>query len=83
MNIAVRALVLIGIAHFSSTAAAQSMAIAWDLYVFPSNQQTPEVQMNEERECTQWSRQMTGVDPANPAAGVRVEIVDPGAIVGG
>lgn len=59
-----------GCCVLAGSVAAQSMAIAWDLYVFPSNQQSAETQMNDELECMQWSRQMTGVDPGNPGAGV-------------
>jgi hypothetical protein len=37
----------------AGSVSAQSMAIAWDLYVYPSNQQTAETQMSDERECAQ------------------------------
>jgi hypothetical protein len=47
---------------------AQSMAAAWGLYVYPSAGQTAEQQTKDELQCKDWSKQMTGIDPANPAA---------------
>ncbi|MDX1351237.1 MAG: glycine zipper domain-containing protein [Putridiphycobacter sp.] len=36
------------------------------LYVFPSNNQSPEQQATDESECFTWAKNQTGVDPLNP-----------------
>jgi hypothetical protein len=66
------AVIFLGALQLSEQASAQSMAIAWDMYVFPAGDQSIEQQYEDERECLARSREITGVDPANPMAGVRV-----------
>jgi hypothetical protein len=50
--------------------AQQGLAASLGLVVYPSAGQALEQQSKDENECYQWSRQTTGVDPANPTAGV-------------
>lgn len=71
MNKTIATFLLAAVVQYHGQAQAQSMAIAWDLYVYPSSGQTAEQQMADERECRQWSQEMTGVDPGNPGAGVQ------------
>jgi hypothetical protein len=59
--------VLAGAMQLAGQVDAQSMASAWGLYVFPSAGQSPEKQRDDELQCKDWSTQMTGVDPSNPA----------------
>lgn len=55
------------------------------LYVFPSNNQSPEQQATDESECFTWAKNQTGIDPLNPPE-VEAKQVDNGpdgsAIVG-
>ncbi len=36
------------------------------VYVYPKNNQTPAVQERDQRECYQWAKQETAIDPAAP-----------------
>ncbi|HET8698919.1 MAG TPA: hypothetical protein VFO94_15635 [Gammaproteobacteria bacterium] len=47
-----------------------SLSSSLSLVVYPSGGQAPAQQTKDEGECYQWARQTTGVDPANPMAGV-------------
>ena len=47
-------------------APAQSMSASLGLYVFPSQNQTKEVQDADEMACYNWAKQQSGVDPLNP-----------------
>lgn len=69
MNYKLIALILL--CAFASEAYAQqatstSMAASLGLYVFPTKDQTPEIQQADEAACYSWARQQTGVDPLNP-----------------
>ena len=59
------ALVLLG-----NSAMAQSVSSSLGLVVYPSAKQTPDQIAKDEGECHAWARTNTGVDPANPMAGV-------------
>lgn len=54
-------------------AAAQSVSSSLGLVVYPSNNQAASQVAKDEGECHAWARQNTGVDPANPMAGVQVQ----------
>lgn len=41
-------------------------AVAQQLYIYPSQGQSPEQQNRDRYECHTWSVQQTGVDPTNP-----------------
>ncbi len=41
-------------------------AVAQQMYIYPSQGQSPEQQNRDRYECHAWSVQQTGVDPANP-----------------
>lgn len=58
---------------FGAYAAAQSLSGGLGLVVYPSEGQAPDQQARDEGECYQWARTNTGVDPANPLAGVQIE----------
>lgn len=61
----------------AQAAAAQSVSSSLGLVVYPSsNQAAPQV-AKDEGECHAWARQNTGVDPANPMAGVQVQAPAP------
>jgi hypothetical protein len=64
---------LIGTLQFGELALAQGMAASLGLVVYPSNSQTTDQQAKDEGECYTWSKQTTGVDPANPLAGVQTQ----------
>ena len=55
------------------TSAQQSASAALGLVTYPSGGQTAEQQAKDEGECFAWSRQQTGVDPADPLAGVAAQ----------
>lgn len=55
-----------------SQAQAPSLAAQWGLYVYPNEGQPLQQMQLDEGECVAWGRDATGVDPNNPAAGVRV-----------
>jgi hypothetical protein len=68
----VAALILLG-----NTAAAQSVSSQLGLVVYPSNKQDASQVAKDEGECHAWARQNTGVDPANPMAGVQEQQAAP------
>jgi hypothetical protein len=57
--------------------AAQSVSSSLGLVVYPSNNQAASQVAKDEGECHAWARQNTGVDPANPMAGVQVQAPQP------
>ena len=59
---------LILVAH---SAAAQSVSSSLGLVVYPTKNQAASQIATDEGECHAWARQNTGVDPANPMAGVQ------------
>ena len=66
---------------------AQSQGISGSLglYVFPSNNQSPEQQEADETACFKWAKQQTGYDPMNPTVAVGAEVdrsADGTALVG-
>ena len=65
--------VLIGGLPFGELAVAQSLSAGFGLVVYPSEGQAANKQAQDEGECYQWARQTTGVDPANPSAGVQAQ----------
>ena len=66
------ALVLLG-----NSAMAQSVSSSLGLVVYPSNKQDAAQVAKDEGECHAWARQSTGIDPANPMAGVQVQQAPP------
>ena len=58
-------------------AAAQSVSSSLGLVVYPSNNQTADQIAKDEGGCHAWARQNTGIDPANPMAGVQVQQAPP------
>jgi len=42
----------------------KTLAASMEIYAFPKNGQTPDVQSKDEAACYQWAVQNTGVDPA-------------------
>jgi hypothetical protein len=79
---------LVGALQFSGpTLAQQGLAASFGLYVYPSNGQAASQQAKDEGECYTWGKQTTGVDPANPMAGVQAkpapQAVPPGAAAAG
>jgi hypothetical protein len=71
-TIFVAALILI-----AGSAAAQSVSSSLGLVVYPSNNQAASQVAKDEGECHAWARQNTGIDPANPMAGVQVQQAAP------
>lgn len=67
--------------------AQQPLASSLGMVVYPSEGQTPDRQALDENECFDWSKSTTGVDPANPMAGVERQAPAPtpsaGAAAGG
>jgi hypothetical protein len=79
---------LVGALQFGELAVAQQLSSSLGLVVYPSNGQAPDQQAKDEGECYQWAGQTTGVDPANPLAGVQTAQAAPppppgGAVAGG
>jgi len=60
------------IATIQAQAQSPSRAAQWGLYVYPNEGQSLQQMQLDETECVAWGRDATGVDPNNPAAGVRV-----------
>ena len=58
-------------------AIAQSVSSSLGLVVYPSNNQAADQIAKDEGECHAWARQNTGIDPANPMAGVQVQEAAP------
>ena len=54
-------------------AVAQSVSSSLGLIVYPSSNQAADQIAKDEGECHAWARQNTGIDPANPMAGVQVQ----------
>jgi hypothetical protein len=78
MKYASGCLMLIGALGFAEVGhAQQGLAASFGLFVYPSDGQATDQQAKDEGECYQWSRQMTGVDPANPLAGVSAQQASP------
>ena len=71
------AAVLAVLALFVSSASAQSVSSSLGLVVYPSNKQDAAQVAKDEGECHAWARQNTGIDPANPMAGVQVQQAPP------
>lgn len=44
----------------------QSLSASWGLFVYPSAEQKPEQQKQDEYECYEWGKQTTGIDPLAP-----------------
>ncbi|MDZ7608585.1 MAG: hypothetical protein U5K79_24045 [Cyclobacteriaceae bacterium] len=51
---------------YAQQATTKSMAASLGLYVFPTKDQTKEVQDADEMACYNWAKEQTGVDPINP-----------------
>jgi hypothetical protein len=62
---------------FCNAATAQSVSSQLGLVVYPSNKQDAAQIAKDEGECHAWARQNTGIDPANPMAGVQVQQAAP------
>jgi hypothetical protein len=71
------AALLAALALLVNPAAAQSVSSQLGLVVYPSNNQAASQVAKDEGECHAWARQNTGVDPANPMAGVQVQQAAP------
>ena len=71
------AALLAALALFANPSAAQSVSGQLGLVVYPSNKQDAAQVAKDEGECHAWARQNTGVDPANPLAGVQVQQAAP------
>ena len=71
------AAVLAGLVLVASSASAQSVSSSLGLVVYPSNKQDAAQVAKDEGECHAWARQSTGIDPANPMAGVQVQQAPP------
>lgn len=54
----------------AAAVAQQGFSASLGLVVYPSEGQTASQQTKDEGECYTWGRQTTGIDPANPMAGV-------------
>jgi hypothetical protein len=74
MKFIARIALLIGALQVGGHAWAQTgLAASFGLVVYPSGGQAPDQQAKDEGECFTWSKQTTGVDPANPLAGVQTQ----------
>ena len=71
------AALLVGLALAGNAAVAQSVSSSLGLVVYPSNNQAASQVAKDEGECHSWARQNTGIDPANPMAGVQVQQAAP------
>jgi hypothetical protein len=71
------AVLLAALALFANSVAAQSVSSQLGLVVYPSNKQDAAQVAKDEGECHAWARQNTGIDPANPMAGVQVQQAAP------
>lgn len=71
------AALLVGLALAGNSAVAQSVSSSLGLVVYPSNNQDATQVAKDEGECHAWARQSTGIDPANPMAGVQVQQAPP------
>ena len=71
------AALLAALALLTNPAAAQSVSSQLGLVVYPTKNQAADQVAKDEGECHAWARQNTGVDPANPMAGVQVQQAAP------
>lgn len=71
MRDASKAALFAALVLFGNAATAQSVSSSLGLVVYPSNNQAPAQIAKDEGECHAWARENTGVDPANPMAGVQ------------
>jgi len=71
MKFVATSLLLLGTMVLGDLALAQGLASSLGVAVYPADGQAPDKQAQDEGECYTWSRQTTGVDPANPLAGVQ------------
>lgn len=51
-----------------AASAQQSPAARLGMFPYPKNNQSAAQQQKDEQECYSWSKQQTGIDPADPAA---------------
>jgi hypothetical protein len=71
MKQAARLILLTASMLFGAFASAQQgVSASLGLVTYPSGGQTADQQAKDEGECFSWARQSTGVDPADPLAGV-------------
>jgi hypothetical protein len=77
MRIASNPVLVAALALVGHSAVAQSVSSSLGLVVYPSNNQAASQIATDEGECHAWARQNTGIDPANPMAGVQVEQAPP------
>ena len=71
------AVLVAALGFVSAAAVAQSVSSSLGLVVYPSNNQAASQVAKDEGECHAWARQNTGIDPANPMAGVQVQQAAP------
>jgi len=71
------AVLLAALGVVANSAFAQSVSSQLGLVVYPSNKQDAAQTAKDEGECHAWARQNTGIDPANPMAGVQVQQAAP------
>ena len=71
------AVLLAAFAGLANSAAAQSVSSQLGLVVYPTKNQAADQVAKDEGECHAWARQNTGIDPANPMAGVQVQQAPP------
>lgn len=67
----VSAAAIVSLMAAAALAQRASLGASWGLIVYPTQDQSAEQQAKDEGECLAWGRDTTGVDPANPQAGVR------------
>jgi len=77
MSTSSTAALLAALAVLANPAAAQSVSSQLGLVVYPTKNQAADQVAKDEGECHAWARQNTGVDPANPMAGVQVQQAAP------
>jgi hypothetical protein len=58
-------------------------ANAQELFFYPMQDQSPELQTNDRAECEVWARDQTGFDPTQPAPGASPAPAEQGQVVGG
>jgi hypothetical protein len=71
------AVLVAALGFVGGAAVAQSVSSSLGLVVYPSNNQAASQVAKDEGECHAWARQNTGIDPANPMAGVQVQQAAP------
>ena len=62
---------------FGALASAQGISGSLGLVTYPSGGQAADQQAKDEGECYAWAQQSTGVDPADPLAGVGAHAAPP------